>query len=500
MALFVTIVRLGFQFVFGDRSSQSMQASLLTGLQLAAWVLVFGVLNLVCDFQKLLSVRTKYFKTFTTSLSLTLSLTPTVAQTAARLRNASRLRAFRSRFRLVRSVAIPVLSNAIDQAINLADSMEFRTKTPRRQGEISLQNLTFGYHQDKPVFKNLDFTAAAGSLTVIHGRTGCGKSTLLKVIGAKLPGAGYVAQFPRETFVASTVYEELSFSLKHLGKPNDEIAEVVRELLSQFGLHANDKLSELSAGWQQRVAIAAALASGSKILLLDEPFSALDQAGIEVLMATLRTLKASGITVVVVEHRTREILPLADNFFKLENGTLLAQHPGHETLVDRRLHEGSITVILGDNGSGKTTYLNQVSRIRGVLVPQPASDLLFLDSVSAELSQADRDANLEAGSSRKLFERFVSNLDFSQNPRDLSEGQKLALAISIQLAHKSNFLMLDEPTLGFDLQNRQNLGDLLCELAEGGVEILVATHDQEFASAFASKIVPISEAVTSAKF
>jgi energy-coupling factor transport system ATP-binding protein len=152
---------------------------------------------------------------------------------------------------------------------------------------------------------------------------------------------------------------------------------------------------------------------------------------------------------------------------------------------------GTVTVLIGDNGSGKTTYLRKLAEVSGVLVPQPASDLLFHDSVASELQQADLDANVPAGTTAAILKNFALNLDESQNPRDLSEGQKLLLALSIQLAKQEDLLMLDEPTLGLDTASRQHLVDIVSDLANRGVKILIATHDREFADAIGTEILEV---------
>jgi energy-coupling factor transport system ATP-binding protein len=100
---------------------------------------------------------------------------------------------------------------------------------------------------------------------------------------------------------------------------------------------------------------------------------------------------------------------------------------------------------------------------------------------------ADLDSKSEKGTAARIFRSLVGEVALIQNPRDLSQGQKLALAISIQLSKTTNLLMLDEPTLGFDFDAKASLVNHLRRLSESGVEIIVATHDLEFADAIATK-------------
>lgn len=499
MALLVVMVRLVLQIIFGNHSILALSSNLRGGLQLAGWVLAFGVLNLFIDFRKLLTRTPGKFRNATSALTIALSMIPSVVEVAARVRNASRLRSHSRGFRLVRSVAVPVVSMAVDQAINLADSIETRSYSKSSPTGISQSGLIFAYRNEKPVLAGIDFEATPGTLTLIYGATGCGKSTLLKVLQAKTPGASLVGQHPRETFVAETVFDELAYAPRQQNKNSDEVQEVVFNLCKEFELNPKAQLQELSAGWQQRVAIAAALSSGTKVLLLDEPFSALDRSGSELLLDALEKLKNRQVTIVVVEHRTRELQGLTDSSLELSGGKLTEQKPKNLRLQISKPTTGSITALLGANGSGKTTYLNELAKTRGVLVPQPASDLLFLDTVKAELQQSDFDAKARPNSTRNIFQAFVSDFDELQNPRDLSEGQKLALAISIQFAKKADYLMLDEPTLGLDLTTRQHLAEQLVNLAETGVELLIATHDSDFAKAIATNTVHMSQVVTRAE-
>lgn len=501
MALFVVLVRVAFRIIFGGWSWDGIFSAIFEGSKLAAWVLGFGLLNLIVDFRKLLKRTPKSLRSFTTALNLALSLTPELARSVIRVREAAKLRALRRGIHFVRSIIVPVLSNAIDQAIHLADSMEsrgFGNPVRPAKGGIELAGLNFSYPNGRRVLRNVNVSIASGQFTVIAGNTGSGKSTLLRVIGAKLPGIGFVNQFPRQSFVADAVFDELAFSLVQLGLSKTAIHTRVLEVANRFELDVNSNPLELSAGWQQRVAIAAALTSGSEILLLDEPFSALDESGTQELLKTLEALKTDGITVVVAEHRVKLLHDLADTTLWVESGNLRETNREFPALQSRVPNEGKVTVFLGENGSGKTTYLKKLANQSGVLVPQPASDLLFLETVAAELTQADLDANKPAGTARKQLEKFLHDFDEAQNPRDLSEGQKLILALSIQLSKDTDLLLLDEPTLGLDTPSRQQLADTIQFLANDGVEIVVATHDREFAQTVATELLPINQVVTHA--
>ncbi|MEN9603816.1 MAG: hypothetical protein RL545_505, partial [Actinomycetota bacterium] len=395
MALFVVLVRVIFRFIFGDRSFEGTIQSVVDGSKLAAWVLGFGLLNLVIDFRKVFNRLPKFLRRVSAPLGIALSLTPEMATSLLRIRENSKLRARRRGVRFIRSVLVPVLSSAVDQAIQLADSMQargFGVKLQSPSGELKLEHLNFSYPSGRQVLRDVSLNLEAGSFTVISGATGSGKSTLLKVIQAKKPGVGFVGQFPRQSFVADTVFGELAFSLDQLGTNAADREARVTQVAKDFGLDLNANPTQLSAGWQQRVAIAAALTSGSKVLILDEPFSALDELGTNELLATLTDLKATGTTIIVAEHRVNLLTNLADRVLEIRAGSLVEVSFKAKQLQPDVPTKGKVTTLFGNNGSGKTTYLRKLAVSAGVLVPQPASDLLFLDSVEDEFKQSDLDA------------------------------------------------------------------------------------------------------------
>lgn len=500
LGLFVVVIRVCFNLVFGDRSVAGIYHSAIAGAGVASWIIVFGALNLVVDFRKVLRRSPRRLRNFTTALQLALSFTPEVSKSMVRVRGAAELRAKRRGFSRLTSTFVPTLSNAIDQAITVSESMEargFGGGAATASGAVKLSNLQFAYSPDQSILNGVSINLKPGTCTLITGRTGSGKSTLLKVIQAKVPGSGFVSQNPGQSFVAETVFEELAFSLRQTDLPEPEIRQRVLKLAERFGLDPVQKPDELSAGWQQRLAIAAAISSGTKVLLLDEPFSALDRSATTLVVETLHELKRSGYTILIGEHRIEALASLTDVSWELVQGKLQKAEPTKLTLKASS-NKNLVTVIVGENGSGKTTYLRATAKQEGVLVPQPASDLLFLDSVSAELNQADRDAKQPAGSALKILRKLGHDLPLNRNPRDLSEGQKLALVIAIQLTKRTELLMLDEPTLGFDFQSRQALVELLSNLPPKTTKVLIATHDEEFAEAVGGTKIVIEDLVNHA--
>jgi len=127
------------------------------------------------------------------------------------------------------------------------------------------------------------------------------------------------------------------------------------------------------------------------------------------------------------------------------------------------------------------------------LVPQDNGVLLYHDTVAAECVAADRDGDLAAGTTRAVLDRLVPGIDPRSHPRDLSEGQRLALALAIVLGAEPALVLLDEPTRGLDYGAKQRLITMLESLAAEGRAVVMATHDVEVVAAVAHRAVVLAE-------
>jgi ABC-type sugar transport system ATPase subunit len=193
---------------------------------------------------------------------------------------------------------------------------------------------------------DISFIIPAGRYAVLMGRTGCGKTTLLEILcGLRRPrsgrlfidgrdvtdespgsrGIGYVPQ-DGAMFPTFTVREQLGFALRLRRRPTDEIAARVTQLAGELGVaHLLDRLPQhLSGGERQRVALGRALAAKPKVLLLDEPLSALDEELRDDLAALLKRLQREhGITALHITHSRSEAAHLADLMLWLEDGCVV---------------------------------------------------------------------------------------------------------------------------------------------------------------------------------
>lgn len=186
--------------------------------------------------------------------------------------------------------------------------------------------------------------------------------------------------------------------------------------------------------------------------------------------------------------------------------------------IDLTVRPGETIALMGRNGAGKSTLLNTLVGLvepsagtvlvggvqphrtaprdlvrRAGLVPQEPRDLLYADTVAAECRAADQDAGATPGTCRALVDELLPGVTDDTHPRDLSEGQRLALALAVVLAARPPLLLLDEPTRGLDYAAKARLVRLLRELAATGHAIVLATHDVELAAELAHRVVLLAE-------
>ncbi len=179
--------------------------------------------------------------------------------------------------------------------------------------------------------------------------------------------------------------------------------------------------------------------------------------------------------------------------------------------LDLVLPAGVVTALMGRNGCGKSSLLwtlqgstdrrsGRVSvdgadtgaagaeRRRALvgLLPQNPADLLYLETVAAECATAGRGA-------REVLDQLAPGVPDEQHPRDLSEGQRMALSLAVVLSASPPVLLLDEPTRGLDYAAKARLAVLLRGLVGHGRTALVATHDVEFVALCADRVVVMSE-------
>jgi energy-coupling factor transport system ATP-binding protein len=514
---------------------------------------------------------------------------------------------------------------------------------PRAAPALAVEDLSYAYPNSAGrALTGVSLELGAGELALLAGRSASGKSTLLRAVcgliphfhGGEIDGGvsvagidaiatgpgelaavvGYVAQDPETQVVSTTVAAEIALPLEMRGEPAAARARAVEEVALPLAIpHLLKRtVDTLSGGELQRVALAAALVTRPKLVLLDEPTSQLDPVAGDELIWLLRRLNEEwGVTILLSEHRLERCLAAADRVVVMDSGSIafdgaprnflawaqeadaaletpgarlfslagieplptgvrdarsilavegrsvggsdraLGFSPGSSSHssrgwgekqdaalgrsprrssdsdaldvrglwveldggdgprdvlrgIDLRVERGERVALMGRNGAGKSTLLRTLAgfvepvkgkvRVAGgvALLSQNPGDYLVRERVGDELPGAEGMAAL-----RLVGLEGAVDAD----PRDLSGGERQRLALAIALAGRMEggkvpgLVALDEPTRGMDRARKQDLVELVEGLAERGAGVVVATHDVEFAAAFAERVVLLGDGV-----
>jgi energy-coupling factor transporter ATP-binding protein EcfA2 len=498
-------------------------------------------------------------------------------------------------------------------------------------------------HRRRAALCDVSLQLGQGEFALLAGRSASGKSTLLRAAcglvphfhGGEIDGqinvagldaiasgpgelaaaVGYVAQDPETQIVSTTVAAEIELPLEMRGDPPTSRARAVEEVALALAIpHLLDRtVDTLSGGELQRVALAAALVTRPKLVLLDEPTSQLDPVAGDELIWLLRRLNEEwGVTILLAEHRLERCLAAADRVIAMDSGAIsfdglpsdflawshtadpalttpaarlfslagidplpvgvrdarqilastepaggegrtpserlalfrqfahgqpttlhrnklsgegvrpspapalatrdlwVELSPGEQPRdvlrgIDLNVARGERVALMGRNGGGKSTLLRTaaclIDPVRGkvetpsgiALLTQNPSDYLVRERVGDELPG-------EAGAAALRLVGLEHAVD--ADPRDLSGGERQRLALAIVLAGRMDgeeppgLVALDEPTRGMDRARRDDLVGLIENLAARGAGLVVATHDVEFAAAFAERVVLLGDGRT----
>ncbi|MDF2959591.1 MAG: transporter [Paenibacillus sp.] len=337
--------------------------------------------------------------------------------------------------------------------------------------QLSIQNLTKRYKTGEGV-SNISLNVNKGELVTLLGPSGCGKTTVLRSIGGFLePDSGdiviegkSVLKLPPEKRPTAmvfqgynlwphmNVYNNLAFGLKIRKKSSAEIEEAIKRVLDLVRLPGSQKKypSELSGGQQQRVAVARAFLLEPAVLLLDEPFSALDAKLRHEMREELRDIQAStGLTMVFVTHDQEEALSISDRIIVMNAGNI-EQEASPQEIYDSpsslfvAQFIGKMNFIKG-NADGNRIHINRLQypntqELGGeVTVAVRPEDIVFMEpneGLTAKIHQVmilGHYAEVSLETELGILKAFL--------PRDavknLSPGQMTGVSFSKVLTYKS---------------------------------------------------------------
>lgn len=205
---------------------------------------------------------------------------------------------------------------------------------------IAIKGVTKVFHTTPPkvALRDVEFSIEKGDFVIITGENGSGKSVLMSIIaGLQKPTKGSVEFSPKDTKVAlifqdadtqilgETVREDIAFSVRNAGFRGSALDGKVLEAAKAVGLE--EKLDEsaraLSGGDKRRLAVASGIALGAALIIFDEPFANLDEAGVKSVSEVLVNLKKEGKTLIVLTHTIEQIVSLGTKFVRLQEGKVV---------------------------------------------------------------------------------------------------------------------------------------------------------------------------------
>ena len=257
---------------------------------------------------------------------------------------------------------------------------------------LKLQNIKKSF-DGKEVLKDISIEVGDGEIVSILGPSGCGKTTLLNIIlGLTNPDSGEInfngediTKVPIEKrgfnivfqdyalFPNLNAYQNITYGLKN--KPGISTQEEIDDFINLLGLkeHLNKKIEQLSGGQKQRVALARTLVMKPKILLLDEPLSALDGVIKESIKERIKTIaKEFNLTIIIVTHDPEEALTLSNKVLIINQGKI-SQYGNPENIINEPGNNFVKEFILNQLEIKRNNILNlfnmanQISAVEGAM-------------------------------------------------------------------------------------------------------------------------------------
>jgi ribose transport system ATP-binding protein len=470
-------------------------------------------------------------------------------------------------------------------------AMAGRSLAAESKIDLQLENIGMSF-SGVSVLRGVDLCFTGGEIHTLMGENGAGKSTLVKIIsGVQAPSTGRIAidgqpvsfSSPKEAEESGIVimHQELSLvpeltvaqnvMLGHEPKFGGLIIDKktlraqASAAMARFGfkLDIDTPVKDLRVGEQQLVEIARALLMDARLLIMDEPTSALSQTEADILMEVVRDLALQGVAIVYISHRMDEVFEISDRVTVLRDGDLIGTKAVTETTpdelirmmvgrsveinpVDREvpaaaeavmkvsglnahangrqilkdvsfeLHKGEILGIGGLLGAGRTELLETIFGARGrsytghievfgrdfqpstpadgvqaglaLITEDRKGNGLLLDRPIADnvvLPLLPLQTRFGLNSSRVREQEALSAIErlriVARGPEHivgrLSGGNQQKVVLGKWLATGPSVLLLDEPTRGIDIGAKDEIYDLICELADKGMSVLFASSE-----------------------
>jgi erythritol transport system ATP-binding protein len=388
----------------------------------------------------------------------------------------------------------------------------------------------------------VDYDVQPGRVNVLIGENGAGKSTLMRILaGEEQPTSGRVE---RDAPVAM-IHQELSLLPNlsvadniFLGREKTRRGVIERQaqedethrVMSRLGLDVDPRklVSDLPLGQQQLVEIGKALAREARVLIMDEPTSALSAAETGTLFRVIREAKATGVGIVYISHRLRELLEIGDRVTVLRDGRVVAESEAAavdtrwlvEKMTGGALQEsawrgpGEVIGIYGLMGSGRTELFEKRLREEGgiragiAMLPEDRAAA----GIIAELSVLE---NITLASMRGLYlspeqerrraseiatELGIRHAGLHRPITSLSGGNQQKAVLARFLLAQPKVLLLDEPTRGVDVGARAEIYSIIRRLSAQGMTIVFASSELQEVLALADRIQVMARGRITAEF
>ena len=262
---------------------------------------------------------------------------------------------------------------------------------------LEFKDVSFSYDTTANV-QNLNVKVEKGDFIAIIGSNGAGKSTFSKLCNGLLTPTtgdvfvlnkntrrekvsslakhiGFLFQNPDRQICCNTVKEEIAFSLRNNGIPEDEIQRRVKATLEEFGFDGKTEPFNLSRGQRQRLCLACLIALNPEILILDEPTTGLDYKECMMMMNRIKQLNENGTTVIMVCHDMEVVHDFAKTVVVMNRGQILEQGETRKILADTELlgkarllqpQIAQVSTMLGNDFTGIFTIDEMISKLKSL--------------------------------------------------------------------------------------------------------------------------------------